>query len=526
MTTPPNKRPEGYWRSLVYLNIYRLIIAVLLLGMWFVMEDHSSWASYDTRMFVFTALSYFLFGTLSLFGAKFRWPNFNRQLTLQVLGDIAFITALMNASGGIKSGFGLLMVIAIAAASLVSQGRLALFYAAVASIAVLLEQSWQILAWNEKYEDYTQAVMLSLSFFATAWLAHYFALRTRESEALASQRGIDIANLAEVNQLVIRDMSEGVLVVDSQLNLRQLNESARSLLVLTEETSVNTPLENSSPALARVMRDWIENGPGTEGSDRISIGGRDLQLRLVSVGNARNQGVVLFIRDLSLVQMQAQQLKLAALGRLTANIAHEIRNPLSAIGHASQLLLEESNTGSASHRLLSIIENNVKRLDGMVQDVLQLNRRDRARQEKLDFNHFIEEFRIQFCQVENIPVEHFLITTSENQTVVIFDKDQLHQILWNLCRNAWRHGCKLAGSLKVNYQVSRGRVQINVCDDGPGVSKDSLPHLFEPFFTTETSGTGLGLYIARELCEANQARIEYVDSPQGAIFRLYARREQ
>jgi two-component system sensor histidine kinase PilS (NtrC family) len=519
-------RREEHWHPLLLLNFYRVAISILLLGVWLVMHERPSWAEYDADIFSLASTGYLLLAVLATVSAKFRWPRFNRQLTLGVTGDIVFITVLMYASGGVRSGFGLLLVVAIAAASLVSQGRLAIFYAAIATISVLLEQSWQILTLNERYEDYTHAVMLSLSFFATAWLAHSFARRTEASEALASQRGIDLANMAEVNQRIIRDMPDGVLVVDHHLHLRQLNDQAIALLMLPDQIKEEMPLNNCAPAVAALLRLWIAGSPGSESKFKLTIAGRELQLQFAPVGAGREQGAVIFISDMSSVQSQAQQLKLAALGRLTANIAHEIRNPLSAIGHAAQLLQEDAGTDPTQRRLLDIVGSNVHRLDGMVQDVLQLNRRDRAKPESIATEDFLKEFHLQFCQVENIADDAFLLTLPTDIPAILFDRHHLHQVLWNLCRNAWRHGRKTTGSLNVIVSVNRNRVQFDVCDDGPGASEESLPHLFEPFFTTEGSGTGLGLYIARELCEANGARIEYAGSPSGAIFRIHARRPE
>lgn len=526
MTTAQVPRAEVPWRPLLFLNIYRLTITVLLLGIWLVMRKRVSWEDYDVSLFSLTAATYLLFAGIATLSAKIRWPRFNRQLTLEVIGDIAFITTLMLASGGVKSGFGLLLVVAIAAASLVSQGRLALFYAALATIAVLLEQTWQILTLNDRYEDYTHAVMLSLSFFATAWLAHSLARRTEESEALASQRGIDLANLAEVNQRIIRDMPDGVLVVDHRLHLRQLNDQGRALLALPEQLGDDLPLDPLAPTVASRLRSWMAGSQGNESQSKIMIAGRALQLQFAPIGVGREQGAVVFVSDMSQVQSQAHQLKLAALGRLTANIAHEIRNPLSAIGHATQLLQEDADSDPTQRRLLAIISSNVHRLDGMVQDVLQLNRRDRAKPDSIDTGIFFRDFYQQFCQVENIPESAFALDLSPNAPSLLFDRHHLHQVLWNLCRNAWRHCHRTAGSMRVSVSNPGHRIQIDIQDDGPGASEESLPHLFEPFFTTESSGTGLGLYIARELCEANGARIEYAGASTGAIFRIHARRPE
>lgn len=525
MNSQTGLRPDGYWRPLHFLNLYRLAIAWLLLTTWAVMRNHPSWLDYDTDLFGTTSAVYVVLGALFVVAAKVRWPRFYRQLTIEVISDIGCITALMYASGGVRSGFGLILVIAIAAASLVSHGRLAMFYAALATIAVLLEQSWQLLTWSETYQDYTHAVILSLSFFATAWLAHTFARRAQESEALASQRGVDLANLSEVNQLIIRDMPDGVLVVDNLLQVRQFNDQARVLLGMPEIVLDNTPLDTCAPSLSTLLHDWMSAEPGSDSGLKLSVAGRELQLRFAPVGSGREQGAVVFVSDLSLVQSQAQQLKLAALGRLTANIAHEIRNPLSAIGHAAQLLLEEENVDATRKRLLDIIGSNVQRLDGMVQDVLQLNRRDRAKPELILPDDALHEFRTQFCQVEGIPDSTFELAQMTDASSFMFDRQHLQQVLWNLCRNAWRHCSKQPGSLKLATHANRSRVQIDVIDDGPGISDECIPRLFEPFFTTEASGTGLGLYIARELCEANGARIEYVALPEGTVFRIHARRE-
>lgn len=532
MTISQGAAPAGhaaaYWRSMRYFSLYRLAIAAILFGTYFLMREHDWWESYDQPLYFRVALGYCAFAAVMAGLAWRRWPRFNRQLTLQAMGDIAFIVLLMYAGGGVKSGLGLLLVVAIAGASLISQGRLALFYAAMASIALLLEQSWQMLTWREAYDDYTHAAMLSLSCFATAWLAHTLAKRTRQSEELASRRGIDLHNLAQVNQLVIRDMQDGVLVVDGELCVRQHNERAEVLLGLDADVWKQARLDRIAPQVAAMHAAWMRGDLGAErGGSRLTLAGRELRLRFLPVGEARARGAVIFIEDWSRVQAQARQLKLASLGRLTANIAHEIRNPLSAISHASQLLQEGSDADPTTRRLLQIIDDNVRRLDHMVQDVLQLSRRDRMRQEALPLPEFLREFRRQFCEVERIAEDGLLLEGGADEVVVMFDRNHLHQVLWNLCRNGWRHGCKQIGSvvLRLKPGTRATEVELEVADDGPGLSEEARQHLFEPFFTTEASGTGLGLYVARELCEANGAGLNYVESPVGARFKIYFKRQ-
>ena len=209
---------------------------------------------------------------------------------------------------------------------------------------------------------------------------------------------------------------------------------------------------------------------------------------------------------------------MAALGRLTANIAHEIRNPLSAISHANQLLQEEEDSSPANKRMLQIIADNVQRVDQIIKDVLELNRRDRTNQEMIHVENFITDFYTQFCAVEKIPPNCFKLALNHTNTVIAFDRRHLNQILWNLCKNGWRHCKNLESSLKLTVSASAKMqdVQIEISDDGDGISENVRNHLFEPFFTTEKSGTGLGLYIARELADANGAKLQ-LKTPAAAL---------
>ncbi len=520
-TTP---QTDAYWRPMRYFNLYRLFIACCLVAAHFIVRDQDWWQLYGTTPYFRLSLIYLAFTLGTTLMSEFQHTRFDRQVSLQAIGDILLIVMLMHAAGGAKSGLGLLLVIAIVGAALVSQGRLALFYASIASIALLLEQSTQVLSGNDRYDDYSQSVMLSLSCFATAWLAYTLAKRMRQSEALASQRGIDLENLSQVNQLIIQDMQDGVLVVDEQFILRHHNGRAEELLGVDPSTCTDTTLEKCAPEVAMLMRNWIEReAENRSGIARMVSHGKELRLRFQPVSPERRRGAVIFIEDWSRVQAQARQMKLAALGGLTANIAHEIRNPLSAISHASQLLQEEDTPGPDYRRLLHIIDDNTLRLDRIVQDVMQINQRDRIQQEVIHLQDFIREFREQFCISEEINSSGVNLEVDLPETMTMFDRQQLQRVLWNLCRNGWRHGRKQPGSLKIHLGrgVRKGEVMLEITDDGPGVPSEIRTRLFEPFFTTEKSGTGLGLYIARELCEANGAGLRYIETPVGTQFRIY-----
>ncbi len=527
LAAPSSPLADAYWRSMRYFNFYRFVIASLLVSAHFIAREASWWQLYATPSYFRIALLYAAFAVGMAILCEVRRPSFERQVTLQAIGDISFIVMLMHAAGGVKSGLGLLLVIAIVGAALVSQGRLALFYAAIASIALLLEQSAQLLIGSDHYDDYSQSAMLSLSCFATAWLAYTLAKRMRQSEALASQRGIDLENLSQVNQHIIQDMQDGVLVVDDAFLLRHHNARAAVLLGIAPGGAA-VALDQCAPEITDRLRTWA----GTPQENRSSIAriifhGMELRLRFEPIGADRRQGAVIFIEDWSRVQAQARQLKLAALGGLTANIAHEIRNPLSAISHASQLLQEEENFDPTVKRLLCIINDNTERLDKIVQDVMQLNQRDRMQQESIALSDFMTQFREEFCQAEHVPLAAVRIEIIVHEATTLFDRHQLQRVLWNLCRNGWRHGRQQAGSLvlRLDKALRQGEIMLEISDDGIGVAPEVVPRLFEPFFTTETTGTGLGLYIARELCEANGAGLRHVESASGARFRIYLKNQ-
>ncbi|BCB27924.1 two-component sensor histidine kinase [Sulfurimicrobium lacus] len=511
--------PEPYWRSLHYFNLYRLIVSGFFVVSFLVLDRIPVYGADDPRLFFGVSVVYVFFAILMAIAVRVRWPAFIMQLSVQSIGDAAFIVLLMHASGGVKSGIGMLLVVSLAASSLISKGRQAMFFAAVAAIAVLLEQSFRLFVLDVK-EDYFQAAMLGMGFFATAGLGYYLAKQVVASERLVEQKSIDLENLAQVNELVIHEMQDGVLVVDGIGRVRTHNARCEGLLGPPPRIWSDLRLNDYAPALAERMTRWNNDRNTIFPPMRVRVTGKEVSTRFSPIDAGSDVGAVIFLEDVSLQQAQAQQIKLAALGRLTANIAHEIRNPLSAIGHATQLLQEEEHD-KTEVRLLQIIRDNTLRLDRIVQDVLQLNRRDRAQRETIQPEVFLRAFIEQICLAEKIPARGISLEM-ESAQAICFDRAHLHQVLWNLCVNAWRHSRQAEGSIRIYVSAAHleNVVQIDVIDDGPGVDKALVAQLFEPFFTTFSGGTGLGLYIAREICEANGASLDYIEVAPGGQFRI------
>ena len=519
---------DAFWRSLLYFNAYRLGAALILLGSVVLLGEDIPFGSYNRALFIYTAVGYTAFGLLCFAAIVPRKPHFALQLTVQICADILFIVVMMYASGGIGSGLGTLLLISLAAVGLISRGRLTLFFAALATLAVLVEHTYQVLFLYSPTSQYAQAGLLSIGFFATGWLAHSLARRAVAIEAIVAQREVDLANLAQVNQLVIQDMQDGVVVVDERGIIRQINSKAEAIFGPVPRGARGVHLKDYAPTLAARMEEWRED-PRT-GFDplRTVLTHKPTAARFVPAGRTRNVGVVIFLEDLSRIQQQAQQLKLASLGRLTANIAHEIRNPLSAINHATELLLEETAMRTPSQaRMLQIIHDNSQRLDRMVQDVLKLNRRDQALREHFNVADYLRNFASEFCEIEKVSPQIIQVRSEAGpfEPAVSFDRSHLNQVMWNLCRNALRYCQKQPGSILLNVRPGprQGTIELSVRDDGSGIAESLRGHLFEPFFTTASSGTGLGLYIAREICEANGATLEYVDRQAGTQFSLICR---
>ena len=507
------------WRSLTTFCVYRVIIALILMLSYWGFQRFQLLASTSVDVATWALGAYFLAATAMLAMARIRSPGPVAHLNAQVVVDVLAMTALMNASGGVKSGIGLLLLVTLAASGLVAKGRTALFHAAIAAIAILLQQSWQFLRIDAQVTDFVQAGLLAGSYFVIAALGYTLAKYARGAEQIAAERGVDLANLAQINELVIRDMQDGFVVVDEKGTIRQHNLQSEQLIAGLRGANGRS-FAQAAPKLAVLLEEWRRDRTRVFSMLRDAKTQKDYQLRFLAIGSAagKDDGMpsptVVFIEDAGRIRAQAQQMKLVALGRLTASIAHEIRNPLSSINHAAELMqedAEQSGRRPEDLRLLAIIRDNAHRLDRMVQEVLYLNRRDRAHPEPIDVRVYLEQFVRDFCANEKLDPIAFDVQIAATRKS-LFDRSHLDQVLWNLARNARHHASGIPGSVRFVYAtgIDGETPQLDVIDDGPGVSEEVQAHLFEPFFTTDTRGTGLGLYIAKELADVNGARLEYV----------------
>ena len=518
--TPDTSPRTIDWQPLRLLTFYRAILAGLLTVLYFGLQDSNLFNVQLPEMFKATLLTYVAFSIIAGFSTRLRWPAYEFQALLQVLADIGAISLLMHASGGVISALSILLVIAVVTGALLLPGRLAYLFAAVATLAVLFETgvaSLSVDGTGGGPEHITRAGLMGTAFFIAAALAHVLAIRAQESAALATQRGIDLANLEQLNRYVVRQLHTGLLVIDPDNIIHLANDTARTLLGIHDEPPV--ALEKTNPGLSTQLQHWKNDHHWQPAV--MQTQGNSLIPRFSELTTSQGKGALILLEDSTELARQSQQLKLASLGRLTASIAHEIRNPLGAISHAAQLLEESDNINAGDKRLTEIIGNHTQRVNTIIENVLQLSRRSASRPQELPVKSWLQNFREEFTQTRTVASDHLLIDVEPDDLLLQVDPGQLHQVLTNLCDNAITHG---GADTVVTLKARRGDIgviRLEVIDNGPGIAPDEAAQLFEPFYTTASSGTGLGLYIARELCDINQAQLNYLSTAEGgSCFRI------
>ncbi len=513
-------------RILWIVGLYRAICAAVLLGTALLMDVRVLGVS-APHTFVMASAIYFLFGLVTFWWVQRDPLPLGAPVLVSSLlfGDVACIATVMVASGGAGGSLPILLFPQLAASGWLLRTRTAFFHAALATLVLLSVDLLRLAEGQIGGAQVFQTALIGFGFFATVGIAVALGRYTQASEDLAAQRGIDVANLEQVNRLIIQDMQDGVLVVDLNGVVRGHNAQVTRLLGGYGRMRGGMRLAEFSSTLHDYWRRWQEDYTEPLPPFKVETTQRLLRVRLVRIGSGLNGGTLIYLEDLGRAQSEAQQMKLAAMGRLTASIAHEVRNPLSAINQAAQLLDEDNAVAPEGQRLLAMIRNNARRIDRIVGEVLQLNRRDRQQPEAIALSEFMRALIEEITQAENIPAGTIIVLIADDLQAV-FDRGHLNQIVWNLVRNAWQHCQKKERSIRIAARPGYmgDAIICELSDDGPGIPAELRSQIFEPFFTTRPGGTGLGLYIARELADANGAALELLPKTPGAHFRLTLKR--
>jgi two-component system sensor histidine kinase PilS (NtrC family) len=525
----PSPTANLAWRVIALVNLFRLLVPLLLVILLVTIKP-SPVGQAAPAMFIGALTAYFLFALGMIPSIKRRWPQIALQTAISMGVDILVITLLTYASGGMNSGLAALLVLPVGAASFVVRQRLSLTFAAMAALALLLQQLMTSLSARGDTADFAASGIVGALMFIVTLGVGPLARSLRESEERVRQREVDVANLAELNQFIVQHLRESILVVDEQNSIRLINESAAKLLN-RGTLAPGTALGEVSPRLLHLLETWRLHSHDWQLSTLSllsSDGGSMVQPHFVSLDNAKpGRPTLIFLEDTTLISERVQQSKLAALGRLSASIAHEIRNPVGAMSHAAQLLAEAPSLSQQEKRLTSIITSNGERVSNIIDNVLQLSRRDSTRPERLEINGWLGEFLGEFRQTAQVDATILRFDSGNSEVDVRVDPTHLHQLLWNLCENALKYGrtAKYDGPVEIRTGRMAGsdRPYLEVLDRGPGIPRTDAERIFEPFFTSGQSqgGTGLGLFIARELAQCNRAILVYEPrTGGGSIFRI------
>ena len=526
------------WFLLQQFNFYRLAIALTASLLALLPMASSPFGEHAPKSFSIAAILYLMLSVAAVISIRNRHPDFNQLVIWLALTDTMIISVLMHASGGLGSGIGLLILVTIAECGVLLDRNKTLAVAGVATLAVLVEHSWgglfhQAVELGDVIQGLPKVGLMGFGLFLTATVVNGLASRLRLTTALAQSQEVSLSNIGLINDLIIHNMQSGVVVCDNHGRIRTLNEAAQTFLGLERAEWQDQPMESQTPELTAQLMEWIEHPVQRTRKLLRTTAGFTLMPRFIFVGHERNySGIVIFLEDTEVLRQQAQQLKMAALARLAASIAHEVRNPLSAISNAAQLLRETTDEiDQESRRLLEIIMDHTKRVNEIVENITQLSRRDRTSRERTPLSAWTRDFVSQYSQGTEAPADAIEIVSDAEDLEVCVDPSQIYQVVANLCQNAIRHSPPFEGQKLVRLRVgtdTQERPFLDVIDWGKGVPPEIAQNIFDPFFTTTSQGTGLGLYISRELCEGNGALLQLMPQGEtGSRFRItFAKAEE
>ncbi|BCE00251.1 sensor histidine kinase [Marinicellulosiphila megalodicopiae] len=433
--------------------------------------------------------------------------------------DIVLLMAIMIATGGVQSGFGTLVVVDIAACSILLSRRSSILLAALACSIIVY---WEIFNSfkNTQTEQYVRAAFIGLSCFATALMMQYIVSRAKKSQKIADEHQNLVSDLTQINSSIVERIRTGIIVCSKKGEIRTSNESARTLLGLKKNEQISVLPQ----ALQDLLNQWLEHTSSHTEVFKPKPQSSDLQINFTLLKDNQANDILVFIEDLAQIQQQAQQLKLASLGQFTAAIAHEIRNPLGAISHATQLLAESEQISGPDARLLQISQTHCLRMNEIIENILQLSRRSQSQPYVLNLCEWLNEITEEFKQFNHKHLNEINVNIHcTTDLTVRVDQSQMKQVLHNLMQNGLRYSQEKTGQAKLIINaglINDQQPYLDVIDFGVGISSEDAHRLFEPFYTTDNSGTGLGLYISKELCESNQANLEIITPHVGGCFRI------
>ncbi len=512
------------WGQLQLYNLYRLVLAGILLLVSLTSYLTQASSTIDLKLYNDVIALYTVLVILQNITSYAQWPDFTKQVFGYAITDILALLLIIYASGGVSYGIGILLVLPVIIPNIFRPGQFSLLLAAVAVILLMLIELNIQAQGRAHLNELSRTGVLAFFIMLSSALAANWANSTKKITVLARQQGLELVNMSQLNQSVLDQLQLGVIVLHKSNKINHLNKLAIEILGDPKNWN-DQPLSLFAPELADSFVYWWKNdSPKVMSYDVNHQGATALRARFVQLGTKTSATTLIYLQDTHEEREQLQDMKLASLGQLTASIAHEIRNPLGAISHAAQLLSESDTLNKADERLTEIIVSNSYRTDVIIESILNLSRRKNPKREVIRLKLWLKEFYADFL-VQNKLLENQLSLFIEPENLEVeFDPAHLHQIMWNLNRNAVKYAKEDQTQLSLLIQVGipdhTRNIVLNVIDNGVGLDKQKQQRLFEPFYTTGKKGTGLGLFVSRELSQANGATLEHVDLASGNCFRL------
>jgi two-component system sensor histidine kinase PilS (NtrC family) len=515
-------------RALFYLNGFRLVVAPALVVVVFSPLVETLDPGYATFLAQASALTYTGAALLFLVLQIRQRTSAYELASFSLATDLVLVGSVLHCFGGLESGLVILLLFYIGISGLLLRTHTTLLFASLVTIGLIVDT---LLATKGQFEGATgaQVALFGIATFVVALSAAMLGNWGRKYQMLAERRGNDLANLERINELIIHRMRSGVIVVDEQGQIRQMNESAHYLL--GNPPAGQRALKAVAPSLQERLNHWRKTGEANEEGLLLQSTQVALVPRMMDMPGLNRPATLIFLEDTSVISRRARELAQASLARLSASIAHEIRNPLGALSHAAQLLRESEDLPSTDQKLIGMILNHSARMNDIVESVLKISRRERAQVEQINLVSWVRTVTKVFGEYYQVPADRLHLQLPSASIIVLIDPGQLQQAVWNLMENSIKHAGEDGRMPTITVRISpmRGHREaaMDIIDNGPGIPLEKRSQVFEPFFTTHNQGSGLGLYLAKQLCDANQAPLEYVEIPStGACFRILLRRSE
>lgn len=493
-------------------------------------------------------LATYLFSIVSLVGLRFAEKLLHALTYAQVIWDLVLVTFLILLTGGISSPYSFLYFLSIINASVLLARREAIYTASLCAILYgsildfqfygklnyfgLSQLQAQQLGAGQVF--YTVFVNI-LAYYLTAFLTGYLAERARRSEYALYEREIDYNELERLNSSIVFNLDTGLLTLNNEGKIRVFNRYASELMGISQEDAYDRQLSEISPGMAHLEGDHAIIHRGE--ADYISPIGVKMILGYKTISLFDNDGsragVVMVFQDITKIKSMEAELKkadrMAAIGELSARIAHEIRNPLASISGSVQLIVQGEKVDKNDRKLLNIVQRETDRLNKLIMDFLVYARPVEPFIMPILFKQFLTELS---ALVRADPLfEHVEIGNNCPEDLTIpGDRNQIQQVFWNLFVNsaeAMPGGGKILVAAEMldgsNAGICQGlAVKISISDNGKGIPRCDLHQVFEPFYTTKSGGTGLGLATVYRIIDSHGGSIQVTsDTEIGTTFSIY-----